>query len=443
MNRRLLPALVLALLPQRLPAAQPGAPPNAPADIRVEGDRILVVYDGATLFDGRIGNPGALRAAVPGVATRDGAVEQVLALFARQGEIEVAGTVAASVEAFPCESDRAFRALPVVRHSSGLSRSRLNQAVYDRRRDWVLSVDDQLRTPVTVTPLSDAPGGRTFALAARGREIVLRFRPRFYQRHRGLPLFEPWTYAVWPKPVVGWCCWFAFFDRVTDADVRRTADVVSEVLLPYGYDVPADRRRVPARDRAAGAVAQAEREVPGRAGGDRRLHPEEGARRPGSGRTRPSRRPSTPSSTGTASCATRRATSPAATGSTTRSTRRPTGALDDARPADLLGPARHGLGVLQARRPAPPPLRGVQLLPRALREEERRPRARRSAATWPPSARRSAATASCSRAGACGPSSSASSTAAASARTASPTPASPSTTRSTTWSGGTTPTTSS
>jgi len=239
MNRRLVPAfaLVLALLPRGLPAAQPGAPPNAPADIRVEGDRILVVYDGATLFDGRIGNPGALRAVVPSVATRDGAVDQVLALFAREGEIEVAGTVAASVEAFPCESDRAFRALPVVRHSSGLSRSRLNQAVYDRRRDWVLSVDDRLHTPVTVTPLSDAPGGRTFTLAARGREIVLRFRPRFYQRHRGLPLFEPWTYAVWPRSVAGWCSWFAFFDRVADADVRRTADVVSEVLRPYGYDV--------------------------------------------------------------------------------------------------------------------------------------------------------------------------------------------------------------
>ena len=40
-----------------------------------------------------------------------------------------------------------------------------------------------------------------------------------------------------------------------------------------------------------------------------------------------------------------------------------------ARAADLQGPARDGLGVLQARRPAPPPLRGLQLVPRALREE--------------------------------------------------------------------------
>ena len=220
----------------RLAAAQVAAPPNAPAEVRVDGDRILIRYEGATLFDGRIRNLEVLRDAVPSVAVRDGAVDQVLALHAKRGEVEIAGTVSASAEAFPCESDRAVDALPVVRHSSGLSRSLLNQAVYDRRRDWVLSVDDRPRTAVTVTPVSDTGGSRAFSLEARGGEIVLRFRPRFYQRHRGLRLFEPWTYAAWPKPVVGWCSWFAFFARVGDSDVRRTAEVVSGALAPYGYE---------------------------------------------------------------------------------------------------------------------------------------------------------------------------------------------------------------
>jgi len=212
------------------------APPNAPAQVAIDGDRITIRYNGAVVFDGRIGNPAALRVAVPSVTRRGEAVDQVLALFAARGQIEIAGTVTASAEAFPCESDRAVRALPVVRHSSGLSRSRLNQAVYDRRWDWVLSVDDHPRTAVVVTPLTDTIDGRTFSLEARGSEILLRFRPRFYQQHRGLRYFEPWTYAVWDKPVVGWCSWFAFFDNVTDQDVRRTADVMSEVLLPYGYE---------------------------------------------------------------------------------------------------------------------------------------------------------------------------------------------------------------
>jgi alpha-galactosidase len=238
MARRVLLSLVLATAPWtgRTVVAQVSPPPNVPADVRVDGDRIVIRYDGATLFDGRIRHLDALGDAVPSVADRDGAVDQVLALHARRGDVAISGTVSASGEAFPCESDRAVYALPVVRHSSGLSRSLLNQAVYDRRRDWVLSVDDHPRTAVTVTPLSDTAGSRTFSLEARGNEIVLRFRPRFYQRHRGLKLFEPWTYAVWPKPVVGWCSWFSFFASVTESDVRRTAEVLSEALAPYGYE---------------------------------------------------------------------------------------------------------------------------------------------------------------------------------------------------------------
>jgi alpha-galactosidase len=211
MTRRVLLSLVLTAAPWlgRVSDAQVEAPPNAPAEIRFEGDRIAI---------------------------RGGAVDQVLALHSKGGPIEIEGTVSASPEAFPCESDRPFRALPVVRHSSGLSRSLLNQAVYDRRRDWVLSVDDRPHTAVTVTPLPETRPSRTFTLEARGGEIVLRFRPRFYQQHRGLRFFEPWTYAVWPAPVVGWCSWFAFFDKVTGEDVRATADVLSEVLRPYGYE---------------------------------------------------------------------------------------------------------------------------------------------------------------------------------------------------------------
>ena len=100
----------------------------------------------------------------------------------------------------------------------------------------MLSVDDQPRTSTRITPLRDAPDGRSFRLDTTGSEIVLRFRPRFYQKHRGLRFFEPWTYDIWPTPVVGWTSWFAFFDKVTEHDVRHTADVLSDVLRPFGYD---------------------------------------------------------------------------------------------------------------------------------------------------------------------------------------------------------------
>jgi Melibiase len=232
----ILSAVLLSFAVGSAVVAERSAPPDAPAEVVLDGDRVVIRYDGATIFAGRITNPEALRVAVPSVSRRGDVVNQVVALFTRQGQVELSGTVTASVEAFPCQSDRPVRAIPVVRHSSGLSRNRLNQAVYDRQRDWVLSVDDQPRTATVVTPLSDTVGGRTFSLQARGSEIVLRFRPRFYQQHRGLRYFEPWTYTTWARPVVGWCSWFAFFDKVTDRDVRRTADVMSEALRPYGYE---------------------------------------------------------------------------------------------------------------------------------------------------------------------------------------------------------------
>jgi hypothetical protein len=40
---------------------------------------------------------------------------------------------------------------------------------------------------------------------------------------------------VWDWLVAGWSSWFAFFDRVTEADIHRTADVLASALLPYGY----------------------------------------------------------------------------------------------------------------------------------------------------------------------------------------------------------------
>jgi alpha-galactosidase len=212
------------------------APPNAPAVVTVSGGRVQVRYDGRTIFDGRVTDPDALRVAVPSVSRREHAVDQVIAFFAARGSIELTGTVTASSEAFACQSDRAVRALPVVRHASGPGRSALNQAVYDRRRDWVISVDDHPRTAVTVAPLEPAADGTAFSLSAHGSEILLRFRPRFYQQHRGLRYYEPWTYATWSRSIAGWCSWFAFFDKVTDADVRRTADVMAETLAPYGYD---------------------------------------------------------------------------------------------------------------------------------------------------------------------------------------------------------------
>jgi hypothetical protein len=234
----LLIAAGLLLAAQKGPSSIDPAP-NSPARIDVADGKIRITYAGRLIFEGTIEAEAKALQQRSQVYTTGEKIGQMLLLFSRGSRtpVKLSGTIRGSEEAFPCEADRRDRrgAGPlIVRHVSGLSRSLLNRAVYDRKQDWVLSVDENPR--VTVLPVESSSQGNSFALTAEGNEIVLRFRPRFYQKHRGLAFFEPWTYKPWPGSVAGWISWFAFFDRVTEKDMMETADVFSETLRPYGYE---------------------------------------------------------------------------------------------------------------------------------------------------------------------------------------------------------------
>lgn len=208
---------------------------NVPAEVKVRGEKVELEYRGRTVFTGRVETQGGSFSATNNVFRAGKAVTCVVSLTAAPGSsMHLRGEVTASGESFPCEADRRDAGPVVVRHVSGLSRSRLNRAVYDRASDWVFSVDAGPR--VLVLPEKDGAERRTYNLEASGREIVLRFRPAFYRVHRGLDRFEPWTYRVSREPVAGWISWFAFFDKVTEADIVETADTLAETLLPFGYE---------------------------------------------------------------------------------------------------------------------------------------------------------------------------------------------------------------
>ena len=40
---------------------------------------------------------------------------------------------------------------------------------------------------------------------------------------------------LWQQSVAGWTSWYAYFDEVTEQDIHRTADVLAETLLPFGF----------------------------------------------------------------------------------------------------------------------------------------------------------------------------------------------------------------
>ncbi|OGD13267.1 MAG: hypothetical protein A2V76_10765 [Candidatus Aminicenantes bacterium RBG_16_63_14] len=227
--------MLLASCGRSGPAA--AAPPNEAARIDVGEKSIRVRYDGRDMFKGEISAVGAGFEAKVNVHRTGNAVSQTVLLAPREkgGRVRIEGTLVGGPESFPCEADRRDRGPVMVRHVSGTSRSLLNRAVYDRGRDWVFSVDAGPRA--VVTPLAEGPEDKEYGFEAEGGEIVLRFRPRFYQVHRGLEFFEPWTFKIWPHPVAGWISWFAFYDKVTEKDIVDTADTLSDVLLPFGYEV--------------------------------------------------------------------------------------------------------------------------------------------------------------------------------------------------------------
>jgi alpha-galactosidase len=231
-------ALLAGALSAQTPAPSAGIvpPPNEPAKIEIKDGRIAATYAGRMIFEGTIaGDPGKIQTRSRVYRTGD-RIEQIVYFFGGgRPPLKLEGLVRGSEEAFACEADRRDRrgAGPlIVRHVSGRSRSLLNRAVYDRASDWVLSVDSG--PAATVAPEGDTAGA--FRLAASGNEIILRFRPRFYQKHRGLSFFEPWTYKPWPGSVAGWISWFAFYADITEKDVVETAAVFSEALKAYGYD---------------------------------------------------------------------------------------------------------------------------------------------------------------------------------------------------------------
>jgi hypothetical protein len=230
----LLLAAVLASCGGKKPAS--AAPPNEAARISIKGDKLRVHYDGREIFAGDISGVESGVEAKINVFRSGEAVSQVILLTprGRGGKVRLEGTLFAGPESFPCEADRRDRGPIMVRHVSGASRSLLNRAVYDRDRDWAFSIDAGPKA--SVRPLGGEPGVRQYGFEAEGGEIVVRFRPRFYQVHRGLEFFEPWTYKIWPHPVVGWISWFAFLDKVTETDIVDTADTLSTVLLPFGYE---------------------------------------------------------------------------------------------------------------------------------------------------------------------------------------------------------------
>jgi len=235
--------LALALTPTT-PAAEP---PNTPpvAKWNEANGELTLAYHGATIFRASVTATDAdgKSVAVQFDSQTDNAnekVEQTLTFTpadGRQGTtLALTGIATGTEEAFPAETDsEAQKRFPCVRNSVGLSRSLRNNAVYDRRHDWVLIGPPDGAT--RITPQTSGEKERTFGFDSKGKGIELVFRPRFYQKHHDLAYYEPWTYRVWKGSPSGYCTWWSYRGNFTQETLDAMLGLFAEKHLPdFGYD---------------------------------------------------------------------------------------------------------------------------------------------------------------------------------------------------------------
>lgn len=226
--------ILLIILPTVLFSQSFPAPPNTPANVLWDGQDLMMTYNGSVLLQGRLENPESVEYFNVLEDSSGIAVSQVIQIVSRKEPLMLTCTVYGSYESFPCEAERKEDAPLMVRNSIGLSHSLLNRAIYDRRFDWLLSAD--FPTDIQIIPERFDDGRNAYLLEISGNTIILRFRPYFYQCHKGLVHYEPWTYPIKEESVAGWCSWFAFFNKVTEDDIHRTADILAEELVPFGLE---------------------------------------------------------------------------------------------------------------------------------------------------------------------------------------------------------------
>jgi alpha-galactosidase len=225
--------LLVVLFATGLRAQGVPAPPNAPATLIVRGASVELRYQGAAIFDGRVSSTGAVPRLRSLVDSSGGKITQIISWTAGTGRLTLRGTIHGTTGAFAVDADPRENALPIVRHSVGPSYNRLNRGVYARSSDWLLSLD--FPSTAIVTPVANGDSA-AFAVEAAGGDVTLRFRPRYFQKHRGLAYYQPWTYTPWQRSVAGWSSWFAFGDAITEADVHSAVSAIAERVTPFGYE---------------------------------------------------------------------------------------------------------------------------------------------------------------------------------------------------------------
>ena len=212
------------------PVELPGGPANVPADVLIGDDNksIHIIYDNNSILKADFSNAAEIISSVSG----EKKISQKIVISFKE-KTKFHAMVFGSSEAIAAETrGKAQDNFPIVRTSHGLSNNLRNNAIYDRNLDWMIEADEG----IAIKSEQMVDGTARFELDYYSDNIVLTFYPRYYQKHKNLPYFQPWTYKVRKDSITGWCTWWAYMRNCRQNDVDGLLDVWKDKhFADFGY----------------------------------------------------------------------------------------------------------------------------------------------------------------------------------------------------------------
>lgn len=229
-----LPPAVSQPQPEAVLPDLPGEPPNAAAKVEWNPDAgvLRLSYDGKRLFEGKVTGTSPATLATDSKRKRQ-AFTQDLVLSGTGLRLE--GTVAGGPDTLAAETrGEAQQQFPLIRTTiGGPSHSLRNNAIYDRTRDWLFEAPS---AGTRIIPTANSATNRVFNLSCSGDEIRLSFRPRYYQWHKNIAHFRPWTYQIRKDSITGWSSWWAFMRNCSQRNCDELLAVWQDKrFADYGY----------------------------------------------------------------------------------------------------------------------------------------------------------------------------------------------------------------
>ena len=97
-------------------------------------------------------------------------------------------------------------------------------SIYFRDSDCLVTIEGTIKRE-----------GNFFVLEPTSNSPIIA-KTDYVQNHLGYFLWDS-SRPVWQPPVVGWCSWAAYYQDITETDMRVASDFVAKELLPYGYNI--------------------------------------------------------------------------------------------------------------------------------------------------------------------------------------------------------------